>query len=132
MKAERIQVTAAVIAEGGRVLLAQRSAGDPLEGKWEFPGGKIEEGESPEECLKRELKEELGIGTRIGKFIASCRWDYPHISIELLAYEAEILSGSPAPLDHSACAWVNTEELAAWELAPADVPIAEKVRLLFS
>lgn len=118
-------MTAAVIRDGEKVLLAQRKPGDPLAGKWEFPGGKIETGETTEECLMRELFEELGITVRIGRIIAVSPWDYPHVSIELIAFKAEILSGVPTPTDHAAVAWVRQEEVSSWDLAPADVPIAE-------
>lgn len=65
------QVTAAVIEKDGRVLIAQRKTGDALAGKWEFPGGKLEPGETPEACLRRELREEFGVETEIGDFICS-------------------------------------------------------------
>jgi len=123
-----VRVTAAVIRDGIKVLLAQRRMGDPLAGKWEFPGGKIETGETPEECLRRELKEELKIAARVGGFIAASRWEYSHVYVELLAYETDILSGTPEASDHEALAWADISALLSWDLAPADVAIAQRLK----
>lgn len=122
-----IQVTAAILRDRGRVLLARRKPGGPLAGYWEFPGGKLEPGESPEACLARELHEELGIEGRVGAFVASHRHEYAHATVELLAYEVEWIAGELAPVDHDALEWVLPEELLRFELAPADVPIARVV-----
>ena len=99
--------------------------GNRLEGKWEFPGGKIEEGESPEACLQRELQEEFGIETRIGDFICQSEYEYPHIHILLLAYQTYYLSGEFQLYDHAAIQWVTLEEIQAYDFAPADIPIVE-------
>ena len=79
-------VTCAIIENEGKILIARRAADQKLAGKWEFPGGKVEDGESPEECLKRELEEEFGIQVEVGEFITSNNHHYDHISIELLAF----------------------------------------------
>ena len=76
-----ISVTAAILVRDGKILIAQRKSSDHLAGKWEFPGGKIEYGETPEDCLKRELHEEFGIDTRIGVFLAESVYHYDRISI---------------------------------------------------
>jgi 8-oxo-dGTP diphosphatase len=102
-----ISVTAAILARDGKVLIAQRKSSDHLAGKWEFPGGKIEEGESPEECLRRELHEEFGVDTSIGEFLAESVYHYDHISIRLLAYRTFLEHGKLEPKDHDAYAWVN-------------------------
>ncbi len=81
-------VTCAIIEKEGKILIARRAIDQKLAGKWEFPGGKIEDGESPEECLKRELEEEFVIQTDVGEFITSNKHHYDHISIELLAFHA--------------------------------------------
>lgn len=122
------QVTAAVIEKDGKFLLAQRKEGDALAGKWEFPGGKIEEGETPEDCLKRELHEEFGVETRIGGFICKSEFEYNHFHVELLAYRARHLSGEFKPADHSAIAWVKLEDLLKYDLASADVPVVKELR----
>jgi 8-oxo-dGTP diphosphatase len=123
-----IRVAAAVIEENGRILIAKRKEGEFQGGKWEFPGGKIEDGETPEECLKRELREELGIDTRIGEFIGASRHAFTcQTSIELLAYRAFHLSGTPQPLDHEEIRWVPLAELNNYEFPPADKPILAKL-----
>lgn len=121
-----IRVAAAVIEEEGRILIAKRKRGDLQGGKWEFPGGKIEDGETPEECLRRELQEELGIETRIGELIGKSRHAFTcQTTIELLAYRAFCLSGTPQPLDHEEIRWVDLKDLHAYEFPPADRPILE-------
>jgi 8-oxo-dGTP diphosphatase len=82
-------VTCAIIEKEGKILLARRVKNQELAGKREFPGGKVEDGESHEECLKRELEEEFGIQADVGKFIATNKYHYDHISIELLGFNAK-------------------------------------------
>ncbi len=120
-----IRVTAAIIRRPGQILLARRQAGDHLAGHWEFPGGKIEDGETPEECLARELEEEFGVGAEIGRFIAASRHAYDDREIELLAYEARLEPGEWTLGSHDDTRWVGMRELLSYDLAPADVPIAE-------
>ena len=119
------QVTAAVIEKEGRILLAQRRKGDALAGKWEFPGGKIEPGETPEACLRRELMEEFGIDARIGSFVCSSRFEYKHAEIELLVYRAEHVAGEFKPVDHDRIEWVLPADLANYDLSSADIPVAQ-------
>jgi len=118
------QVTAAVIEKDGKILLAQRRKGDALAGKWEFPGGKIEPGETPEACLKRELLEEFGVETKIGEFVCSSKFEYKHLPIELLVYRAEHLSGEFKLNEHDNMAWVAPGDLAKYDLSSADIPVA--------
>jgi 8-oxo-dGTP diphosphatase len=87
-----LQVTAAVIIEDGRLLLARRPAGDHLEGFWELPGGKVEPGESPEQCLRRELIEELNMRSEVGDLLATAVHHYAHGTFELLAYRTKRMS----------------------------------------
>lgn len=82
------EVTAAIIINNRKVLIAQRAEDQKLAGKWEFPGGKVEAGETPEECLKREIKEELGIKIEVDKFFAESIYQYNTGTIKLLAYKA--------------------------------------------
>jgi 8-oxo-dGTP diphosphatase len=119
------RVTAAVIERDGMVLLARRQAGDPLAAKWEFPGGKIEPGETPEQCLARELDEELGVRVAVGEFLASSVYTYAHGAIELLAYRVRLVAGEPMARVHDELRWVARDALAAYELAPADNPIVD-------
>ncbi len=122
------RVTAAVLKKGDRYLIAQRKKGAHLEFMWEFPGGKIEVGESPEECLARELKEEFEIEVSIGSFIHESLFDYGHKQISLLGYYADHLSGEVVLNDHQDIAWVSIDEFDLYELAPADIPIVDKLR----
>jgi 8-oxo-dGTP diphosphatase len=122
-----IIVTAAIIQKADKILIARRKKGDPLEYQWELPGGKIEPGETPEECLKRELYEEFGIETEIKNFFCSSKYDYPHVSIELLAFFAHHLSGELKPTDHDRVQWARISELESFTFANADIPIIKKL-----
>lgn len=118
-----IRVAAAILEQNGCVLLARRAeAKDPLAGRWEFPGGKLEPGETPEACLQRELTEELGIETQIDKFFAES--SYPETSIQLLAYRVRWTGGALCPKVHDKLAWV-ADDILHYDLLPADIPLAE-------
>lgn len=116
-------VIAAVMEKDGKILIAQRRRGDALENKWELPGGKMEAGESPEECLRRELREEFDIEAKIGDFVGSSEYDYPHLSVRLMAYRAHHVSGEFTILDHEAIQWVPPSDLANYDFSEADRPI---------
>ncbi len=122
-----IDVAAAVIKKDNRVLLAQRAQGEHLEYKWEFPGGKIEPGETPEECLQRELNEEFSIIAQANIFIGESIFHYPDKSIRLLAYEVKWLGGDFILNVHDKIDWVTREALLSKDLAAADIPIAKIV-----
>lgn len=126
-KAAMRQVTAAVMVKGGKILIAQRKRGDALAGKWEFPGGKLEAGETPEACLRRELAEEFGVDTKIGAFICSSRFEYKHLPIELLAYKVKHLSGKFKLNDHDRIEWVKPAELPEYDFCSADLPVVERL-----
>lgn len=122
-------VTAAVIRQGDKVLVAQRQHGH-LKGKWEFPGGKLEPGESPEQCLVREIKEELNLDVRVGDILAAVYHVYETGPILLLPYTCTLADAGGSTKRATACVtarWVSLEELARLDLAPADVPVAEKL-----
>jgi 8-oxo-dGTP diphosphatase len=121
-------VTAAVIRDGERVLIARRESGH-LAGKWEFPGGKLEPGESPEQCLAREIREELGIEVCVGDIFAVVYHEYEFGPILLLAYECK-LAGKNALPQGDGVRWVSREDLEEFDFAPADLPIMRKVRQL--
>jgi len=123
-----IKVTAAILAKDGRLIIAQRKSADHLAGKWEFPGGKVEEGETPEECLKRELKEEFDIQVSVGDCLGSSIYHYDHLSIELMAYRSEWVAGEIAMLDHKDYQWVTVDQLSEFDFAPADLPFVDKLR----
>ncbi|MFO7495587.1 MAG: (deoxy)nucleoside triphosphate pyrophosphohydrolase [Desulfobacterales bacterium] len=123
-----VTVTAAILEHNGKILIAQRKASDRLSGKWEFPGGKLEKGETPEGCLQRELREEFGIETSVGHFVAESIYHYDHIAIRLIAYAATLLGGRLEPIDHDDYRWVTISELDRYEFAAADVPVVNKLR----
>ena len=109
--------------EVGRILLAKRPEGKCLGGFWEFPGGKIEEGESAEVALVRELEEELLIQTQVFQTLGAVEHHYEKFSIRLIPCRAKILAGVPTPTEHSDIGWFPIQEIAIETLAPADVPI---------
>ncbi|MCX5666265.1 MAG: 8-oxo-dGTP diphosphatase MutT [Candidatus Omnitrophica bacterium] len=119
------QVTAAVIEKDGKILIAQRLKGSTLGGRWEFPGGKIEPGETAEECLKRELKEEFDIESEVGDFFIASRFRYCLVPIELLAYRVKHLSGDFKVNEHDQIRWVSPSELNSYDFMPADKPIVK-------
>jgi 8-oxo-dGTP diphosphatase len=122
-----IKVTAAILEKDGRVFIAQRKSKDYLAGKWEFPGGKIEAGETPEECLAREMKEEFDIEVSVGEFLGSNIHHYDHISIELMAYRTFWDGGQITSTDHMDYRWVVVEQLPEFDFAPADRPFADRL-----
>lgn len=121
-----------MIENTDRVLLCRRAPDQKLSGYWEFPGGKVEEGESDCDCLQRELLEELGITTEVGALVAENTHHYDGFSVTLVLLEAKIVNGSLTPTVHDRVEWVPVDSLLDWDLAPADVPLAEKVINLFS
>ena len=127
MTCERV-VTAAIIQKEDCILLARRSPGEKLAGLWEFPGGKVENGESPEECLARELREELGIGVRVGSKCVESLHEYDHGSFRIVAYFVEWLAGDPHPSVHDRLEWVRLDDIEGYKLLPADVPIAASLK----
>lgn len=106
------------------MLLAQRDGDDPLAGKWEFPGGKLHAGETEEECLKRELEEEFEIVADVGSFLTESVYDYGSGSLRIRAYWASWDGDDLALRVHRDVAWVDPQDLATYDLLPADVPIA--------
>ena len=120
-----IDVAAAVIVKSNRVLAARRRHGIHLAGYWEFPGGKVEEGETPESCLARELKEEFNIDTKIGSFLGESVYDYGVSIVRLMAYQVEHLSGEFELVDHDELCWLSVDDLDTVDWAPADVSLVE-------
>ena len=121
-------VVAAVIFHEDKVFLARRAPGQRLAGFWEFPGGKIELGESASEAVAREIKEELGIDISVGGFIGECEHQYETWSIKLMVFECKWTKGRLIPKVHDDIAWVKAEELASYSLAPADLCFIEPIK----
>ena len=119
-----VRVAAAVIEKNGRVLLTRRGPGLDSAGRWEFPGGKIEPGESAAEALRREIEEELGLRIRVGEFLCAVRRKPGGPTIELLAYWAELVGGELRLTDHDAARWVRPQDLASFALTEPDRPVA--------
>lgn len=120
MEKRYLKVVGALIEEDGKFLLAQRLADDRYGLLWEFPGGKIEEDETQEEALKREMEEELGIAVEVKEFIASYEDEVPDLKIKVDLYQCKIINGKPAPLQCQSFGWFSPDQIKALELAPAD------------
>lgn len=123
-----VEVAAGVIVKDSMVLIAQKGAGERLGLKWEFPGGKVEGGETPESCLRRELREEFSIDAAVGDYICTSKYDYGYISVELKAYFVRWPGGEIKLNEHRQIKWVKPSELGQYDFAPADIPIAAEVR----
>jgi 8-oxo-dGTP diphosphatase len=122
-----LPVVCAILLHQDRVLLAQRPQGKHLALKWEFPGGKVEDGESAEDALVRELREELGCDVRVIDELARSRHTYDRGTIEMIPFVCELTETSPPPHphEHAALVWSSAEELLKHDLAPADYPIVD-------
>lgn len=124
-------VAAILINDEHKILIARRKEGKSLGGFWEFPGGKIELGEKPEEALQRELKEEMNIEIEVGEYFDTNVHDYGKVVIKLIAYFAKIKSGTINLIDHDKIEWVSKEEITNFNFAPADVPLVERLIYLY-
>lgn len=125
---DTIQVACAIIEREGKVLATQRSKSMSLPLKWEFPGGKIHHGESPGECLRRELQEELGIEAAIGHPLPSVTHSYQTFSVTLHPFVGSIVAGEITLHEHAALAWLTPPELHTLDWAEADMPVIESYR----
>ena len=120
-------VTAAIITRGNEVLLTRRGPTEKLAGYWEFPGGKLEDGESLADCLRRELNEELGVDANVGEVMAESEYHYEHGSFLLVGMYANLLSDQFKLTVHDLAEWVPIVDITNYQLAPADIPIANEV-----
>ena len=114
-----VRVVAAAIRRGGLVFATQRGYGDQKDG-WEFPGGKIEQGETPQQALVREIREELDTEIRVGSLLGRVEYDYPAFHLSMDCFWCEILSGDLALREHEAAHWVSAEQLDSLPWLPAD------------
>ena len=127
-----IRVTAAIIESGDKILIAQRKSEDDIfGGLWEFPGGKIENGETPEECMARELMEELEIKVEVGTLITSNKHRYPNGIFELLAYRVQHIWGNFVLNDHDEIKWITIDEISNFEFPPANTPIINYLKNIY-
>ena len=125
-----VQVAAGLIFRDGRYLIARRKAGTHLGGLWEFPGGKCERGESLEDCLRRELREELGIDITSPVHFRTIRHDYPSKIVELHFFHCAISRGEAVALDCEEVRWVMPNEMTDYEFPPADRPLIKALQTL--
>jgi mutator protein MutT len=126
--APAVEVAAGLLFREGRLLLTQRRASDHLGGLWEFPGGKREAGESFEDCLQRELREELGIEVEVGALLESITHPYPDKTVHLRFFRCRLVCGEPQPLGCAAVVWVGVEELDRYAFPAADGRLLERLK----
>lgn len=120
-----VSVAAAIISNGSKVLIAKRPSNKFLGGYWEFPGGKIESGETPEVCLRRELIEELEISVHINRFLTEQIYDYGDFIVCLKVFLCTLDKGKIKLNDHDEIKWVEKHDLLSFNLAPADIPLVD-------
>lgn len=129
---KRIDVVGAVILRDGHVFAVRRGPNKALPGMWEFPGGKIEEHESPQDALVRELREELLCDATVGDYIATTEHVYPFGTVVLSTYFCELVDGEPRLTEHTELRWLQPAELADLDWAPADIPAVELIMEQFA
>ena len=127
-----IRVVAAIIKavneKGENIIFATQRGYGEFKGGWEFPGGKIEEGETPREALKREIREELDTEIAVGDLIDTIEYDYPNFHISMDCFLAEIVSGNLVLKEHEASKWLTKEKLDSVDWLPADITLIDKIR----
>ncbi|PLR71042.1 (deoxy)nucleoside triphosphate pyrophosphohydrolase [Bacillus sp. UMB0728] len=129
---KNIHVVGAVIFKDGKILCAQRGTEKSLPLLWEFPGGKIEEGEKPEDALKREIKEEMRCTIEIGEQIEHTVYEYDFGIVHLTTYYCQLVEGEPVLTEHAAIKWLAPNELSTLEWAPADIPAIDKIAKVYA
>ena len=128
MNPKRIEVSAALIFHNGKLLITQRHAKAHLGGLWEFPGGKRESNETFDQCLVREIREELGVEISVSGLFEEISHDYPEKSVRLKFFLCQLRSGEPQPLGCAAFRWIGKDELTDYEFPAADARLLEKLR----
>ena len=126
---KRIEVVAAIIIKGNQVFATQRGYGE-FKGWWEFPGGKIESGECPQEALKREIKEELDAEISVGELLETVEWDYPTFHLTMHCFICTLLSESVHLNEHEAAAWLTKETLSTVKWLPADEGLINRLHAI--
>jgi len=121
-----IRVVAAVIKDGDKIFATERGYGD-FKGGWEFPGGKIEAGETPQEALKREIKEELDVDIKVHDLIDTVEYDYPEFHLSMDCFWCEIINGKLVLKEHQAARWLTKETINDVEWLPADIELVKKI-----
>ena len=121
-----VEVVAAIIIKDGRVFATQRGYGEFKDG-WEFPGGKIEQGESREDALEREIKEELDADIRVGSLLETVEYDYPAFHLTMHCFFCELISEDIVLKEHEDARWLSEEELGTVDWLPADVGLIDKI-----
>ncbi|WP_071461573.1 8-oxo-dGTP diphosphatase MutT [Bacillus massilinigeriensis] len=127
MKKEVHVVGAIIENEKNEIFCALRSPEMTLANYWEFPGGKIEVGETPQQALEREIKEEFTCTIRVGSKVEDTTYEYEKVIVRLETYKAKLIDGQPTALEHAATKWVAKNELSQLNFAPADIPAVEKI-----
>ena len=122
-----IKVVAAIIKKNDLIFATQRGYGDYKDG-WEFPGGKVEEGETPEEALVREIKEELDADIRVGRLLDTVEYDYPDFHLSMKCFMCELISEEVILKEHEAARWLTRSELDTVDWLPADLSLIEKIK----
>ena len=123
-----VRVVAAIIIENDKVFATQRGYGEFKDG-WEFPGGKIEEGETPQDALKREIMEELDTEITVGELIDTIEYDYPTFHLSMDCFWAEVITGHLVLKEAEAAKWLTKEQLDSVDWLPADVTLIDKIRI---
>ena len=121
-----IEVVAAIIIKDGQVFATRRGYGE-FQGWWEFPGGKMEAGESPQEALRREIKEELDADVAVGELLETVQWDYPNFHLTMHCFICSLLSDFMHLNEHEAAAWLTRETLQSVKWLPADEILLDKI-----
>ena len=122
-----VHVVAAVIRDGNRIFATQRGYGEQKDG-WEFPGGKIEAGETPQQALVREIREELDTGITVGDRLTAIEYDYPAFHLSMQCFWAVICGGEPVLKEHEAAKWLRAEELDEVAWLPADLTVIPLIK----
>jgi len=122
-----VEVAAAVIRREKKIFATQRGYGE-FKDRWEFPGGKIEPGETPQQALKREIEEELGIKIIVGELIDTVEYDYPKFHLTMHCFWAEVEDGTIELREHEAAKWLSAEDLESVDWLPADLGLAEEIK----
>ena len=127
MEKNNIHVVGAIIVNNDKILCAQRGPTKSLSYKWEFPGGKVEKGETPEEALQREIREEMQCNIKVGQQVEHTVYEYDFGIVHLTTFYCELIDGVPKLTEHASIKWLRPQELNSLDWAQADIPAVEKI-----